>query len=252
MTAIPSLQEVLSYEEEATEVEEGVEQEDDRVRVDVRSAARTTSHLELFQHPDAHPFVLDLALMRKYGPEWLIWEPELLEEKILVDFKTRSISDLNVDKLQAIKTLHLVDTFWETWTVFVPCAMALSGVPAEFRVMQTLTVPQLMIAVDLASKLRTDLVYSLEIKTFMAVVHVHDGMLCPIEPLVDLVSIDSSRYDVDCDKVREAWDEVRKTGKAPSKLDPESVQLQRMLEAWQILEESRRQLHDQLPLIYDV
>jgi hypothetical protein len=237
-------------EEDATQVVEGVEPEDDRVRTDVRGPVPQPSTINLFQHPDAHPFVLDLALMRKYGPEWLIWEPELLEAKILMDFKTQTISDLNIDKLQAVKTLHLVDTFWQEWLVFVPCAMALSGVTADFRVLSAITVPQAMIAIDIASKLRSDLQYSLEVRTFLEVVYLHDGMLVPTDPMLDIVTVDTSRYDVDCEDVRRRWPAVRASGKAPTGASPEDVQLQRMLEAHELLEESRRQLREQLPLIY--
>lgn len=237
-------------EEDATQVAEDLEPEDDRVRTDVRGPVAMPTTINLFQHPDAHPFVLDLALMRKYGPEWMVWEPEVLEAKILMDFHTRSISDLNIDKIQAVKTLHLVDTFWQEWLVFVPCVMALSGVHADFRVLSAITVPQAMIAVDIASKLRSDLVYSLEVRTFLEVVFLHDGMVCPTEPLLDIVKVDASRYDVDTKHIYEKWEEVRASGKAPESMTPENVQLQRMLEAHNILEESRRQLRDQLPLIY--
>lgn len=244
------LREVLD-EGDALEVDEDVEYEDDRVRTDVSPAVPMPTTINLFQHPDAHPFVLDLALMRKYGPEWMQWEPETLEGRVTQDFNTRTLSQLNFDKLQAVKTLHLVDLFWERWTVFAPCAQALSGVPPDFRVMQMLTVPQLLIAVDVAAKLRTDLEYSLEVKKFMEVCHVTDGMTCPIAPLDSIIELDLSDYDVDCAAIKEKWDDVRKSGKAPSSDTVEGEQLRRMLEAHNILEESRQQLQDQLPLLYN-
>lgn len=236
-------------EEDATQVAEDLEYEDDRVVKEVRGPVSMPTTINLFQHPDAHPYVLDIALLRKYGPEWMVWEPEVLEQKILLDFRTRSISDLNMDKIQALKTLHLVDTFWSEWLVFVPCAMALSGVPADFRVLNALTVPQAMIAVDVASMLRTDLEYSLEVRTFLEVVFLHDGMTCPLPPL-DFVTVDADRFDVDCKRIREAWPEVLRTGTAPDEETVEAVQLQRMLQAHQLLKESRQQLESQLPLVY--
>lgn len=254
MTTTPTtLEQLLAEypEEDIAKLTAEATYEDDRVRTDVRAAVSVPTAINLFHHADAHPFVLDLALMRKYGPEWLVWEPEVLELRILKDFNARSISDLNVDKIQAVKTLHLVDTFWESWLVFVPCALALSGVSAEFRVLTALTVAQALIAVDIAEKLRTDLEYSLEVRKFLEVVHVHEGVLCPIAPLDDLVAVDTSLYDVDVDDVRAKWPGVKQSGKAPEGLTPVNVQLQRMLEAHSILEENRRQLSDQLPVIYD-
>jgi hypothetical protein len=232
---------------ETTRVKETLEP---RTHLDVKPAPRIPAGMNLFQHPDAHPFALDVALMKEYGPEWLEWEMPLLAAKVRMDFKTQSISTLNIDKIQAVKTLHLVDTFWSEWLVFNPCTQALSGMHAEFRVLSAPTVPQAMIAVDIAAKLRSDLPYSLEVKGFLSAVHIHDGMLVPIDPLADFVEVDASRYDVDVARVRKLWEGVRAANKAPSGMTPENVQLQRMLEAHNILEDSRRQLRDQLPLLY--
>lgn len=209
-----------------------------------------TSRVNLFQHPDTHPFVLDVALFRKYGLDWFDWEMSTLEARIQRDFNTQTVSELTFDKLRAIKTLHRHSTFWTSVLVFPPLALALSGVHADFRVLQALTVPQMMIAVDIAAKLRSDVPYGQEVRTYMSVAHVHDGMLVPIEPLTDLVEIDTSSYDVDVDKIRDQWDKVRIENKAPTTITPENIQLQRMLEAHQYLEESRRQLREQLPLVY--
>lgn len=238
-------------EDDALETEETVVYEDDRVRVDVAPPVPLPTTINLFQHPEAHPFVLDLALLRKYGPEWLQWEPETLEARILKDFHTTSLSQLNFDKLQAVKCIHLVDTFWEAWTVFSPCTQALSGTPSDFRVAQVITVPQMLIAVDTASKLRADMEYGLEVRTFMESAHLYDGMVCPIAPLEAILDIEADDYDVDCEAVKARWDEVRASGKAPQGDTVEDVQLFRMLEAHQILEENRKQLQDQLPLLYN-
>ena len=236
--------------DDATQVKEVTEPRSTLVPHSPFQSTRAPTRLNLFQHPDAHPYVLDVALMRKYGTEWLTWEPSVLEDRILQDFQTQTISDLNIDKIQAVKTLHLVDTFWSEYLVFVPCAMALSGVHADFRVLQALTVPQAMIAVDIAAKLRSDLTYSLEVRTYLEVVYMHDGMLVPIAPLTELVHLDVSRYDVDTKAIRDAWEAVRAEGKAPSGTTVKNVQLQRMLAAHEVLEENRKQLQDQLETLY--
>jgi hypothetical protein len=117
-----SLQEVLDEypEDAATELEEGITRDDDRSVKVVEPAPRLPTTINLFQHPDAHPFVLDLALLKKYGPEWMQWEQEVLEIRILADFHTKTLSDLNADKLMAVATLHLRDDFWKDWQVFRP------------------------------------------------------------------------------------------------------------------------------------
>jgi len=240
----------LDPEEEATEIEEDVEYEDDRVRTDVEAPPKAPTTINLFQHPEAHPIALDMALLRKYGPEWMQWEPETLEMRILSDFRTRSLSDLNMDKLQALITLHARDEFWRNWEVFLPCSMALNGIPPDFDVMQAMNVPQAMISVDIANRIRRDVQWSLEIKTFLSVVHLHDGMFCPIPPL-NFVEVDAEEYPVECEEVRSRWDQVRSSRTSPEVETPEDEQLRRMLEAWTILEESRAQLRAQLPLLYN-
>lgn len=249
--SIRSLHEVLSEysEDNATVLEEDAFVEDDRVRLDVAPAPRLPTTINLFQHPDAHPFVLDLALLRKYGPEWLQWEPEVLEIRILKDFRTKSLSELNADKLHAIKALHLRDEFWQEWHIFAPCALALAGYSPDFEVIQALTVPQAMIAVDVANKLRAGVEWSLEVKTYLSVVHKHDGMFCPLPPL-DFVEVDATNYWVNCEDIRARWDAVRASRKAPESTSVENEQLRRMLAVWELLEENRKQLQDQLPLLY--
>lgn len=205
----------------------------------------------LFQHPDAHPIMLDLVLLRKYGPEWMEWEPETLAWRIMQDFRTQDISDLNMHKVQAIKTLHFTDRFWEAWEVFVWCCMALNGVPPDFRVMQVPTVAQSMVAVDIANRVRQDVKFSAELNDFLEQVQMFDGILCTIEPLEWVTMDDVEDYPVDCKKVMELWPEVRKSGK-PTGDEVTAEQLRRMLEVREYLEENRAELRAQLPLVVHV
>lgn len=239
-------------EEEFVEGVTGVEYEDDRVREDVQPALPQPSLPNLFQHPEAHPFVLDLALMRMYGPEWIYWEPETLEQRIILDFKSKGLSQLNYDKLQAVGCLHMVDLYWDAWTVFSACTQAFSNVPPDFSVIQGITVPQLLISLDVANQIRADMKFDIEVTTYMKVIHEHDGIVCPIAPADGVIEVDASEFGIDCGSIRERWDEVRKSGKAPPSDTVENEQLRRMLEAHQFLEESREQLRKQLPLLYNV
>src|SRR5580658_669600 len=90
----------------------------------------------IWRHPDAHPIVLDLLLIRRYGPEWLLLEPETLQSIIPEDFGTQTLSDLNLSKLQACKTAHVVESFWQRWEVFTWCAMSFNGEFPDFEIMQ--------------------------------------------------------------------------------------------------------------------
>jgi hypothetical protein len=203
--------------------------------------------INLFQHPDAHPIVLDLALLRKYGPEWMMWEPETLQWRIPQDFRTRGVSELAMHKLQALKTLHFVDTFWLQWEVFLPCCMAFNDTPPDFEVMLVPTVAQAAIAVDVANRIRQDVKWSDELKDYLEQVHIFDGVVCPIEPL-DFVTVDSEEYPVDCSVVSAAWPDVRASGRVNDDGSVEAAQLKRLLQLRGFVEESRERLKQQLPL----
>jgi len=208
----------------------------------------TVTAKNIFRHPDAHPLVLDLLLLDKYSEEWLGWEPETIELRIPADFGVDRISDLNVAKLQSVKTLHLVDSFWERWEVFVWCAMPLCSIFPDFQVMQVPTVIQCTLAVDLANRIRDNMEWSDEIKMYLSMVHRHDGVLVPQPPL-DFVEVDTVGLPLEVGKVKERWPEVRISGKTPSGETPEDEQLRRMLQVNESLRQWRGQLRQQLDLL---
>ena len=220
--------------------------------VAISSAARLSSPTakNIFQHPEAHPFVLDLLLLRHYGSEWLMWEPEIVELRVRTDLG-HPLSDANLHKIQAIKTLHFVDTFWLQWEVFVWCTMALNGVPPDFYIMQVPTVSQCMIAVDIANRIRQDVTWSDEVKAFISNVFIHDDIFYPIEPL-DFVTVPWEEYPVDVPAIQKQWPAVRISGKAPTDISVTSEQLRRLLEVRGYLEDSRAQLREQLVLVANV
>lgn len=206
--------------------------------------------INLFQHPDAHPYVLDLALLKRYGPEWMEWERETLELRIPQDFPTSSVSDLNMQKLNAMVTIHYTDTFWTSWEVFLPCAMALNGLFPDFTVMQIPNVAQCLIAADIAKRVREDVLWSDEMKAYFDVVHRFDGIFCSIDPLA-FVKVDSEDYPVDCRAVTMLWPAVRKSGKPPTEDTVEAEQLRRLLIVHGALIEHRERLKSQLPILLD-
>lgn len=232
-------------EELYVETTEGDEDEKQAQRVKAKPI-----HINLFQHPDAHPVALDLALLLKYGPEWMIWEPETLELRIPQDFKTSSVSDLNLEKIQAVKTMHFVDTYWESWEVFVWCTMPLNDVFPNFTVMQVPTVAQCLVSVDIANRIRTDVPWSEEVKTYIEQVWKFGNLFCPLEP-VDFISLDVPEV-VDCDEVKKRWPEVRASGVRPTEITIVDEQLRRMLLATDYLEDSRSRLERQMALLSDV
>ena len=227
-----------------TETDEAAEEKE----VDQRPPSPVT-FINLFQHPDAHPYVLDLALLKKYGPEWMEWERETLRRRVPTDFHTAGISDLTFAKLNGMKTLHYVDTFWRSWEVFVMVTMALNNLFPDFNVMQVPTVSQCSIAVDIANRVREG-VWSEEMKVYLQTVFKFDGIFCSIEPL-DFVEIDGEDYPVDCEEVSRLWPAVRKSGRSPTGVTGTAEQLRRLLIVQDSLREHRARIQDQLPLLLD-
>lgn len=205
----------------------------------------------IWHHPDSHPIVLDLILFRHYGPQFLEWEAETLRRHIPEDFHSSSLSELNLTKIQAVKTLHLVDTFWEDWEVFLWCAMALNGVFPDFSIMQAPTAAQCLVAVDTANRLRDDMPWSEEVKTFIEVSFRHDGLLVRVDP-INFITMQRDPDLADFKSIEARWPKVLASRKPPTGETPEDEQLRRMFTAHEFLEESRARLRHQLNLVTNV
>jgi hypothetical protein len=204
----------------------------------------------LFIHPSTHPIILDLIALKKYGAEWLEWEAETIQESIQKDYG--NISDLNFSKLMAMKTLHIADGFWKRWEVFVWCTMPLNGIFPDFEMMQVPTVAQCAVAVEIADHTRRDVTWSEEVRKYLEIVHVNDGLYIPQTPLEMLVQITSGwPSGVNLNDVRSRWPDVRRTLLAPAGETDDDEQLRRMLSVFEHLEESRSRLKTQLTLVQD-
>lgn len=208
----------------------------------------TTSNI--WRHPDAHPLVLDLLLIQKLGPEWMLLEPETLQLVVPEEFKTQSLSDLNLSKIMACKTMHATDSFWERWEVFTWVTMPLNGEFPDFETMQVPTIGQALVAADCAQRIRGDVKWSPEVEAYLQVLHQHEGILVPISPL-DFVKVEGD-FGINLEDVRKRWPDVRRLGVAPTGDSPEDEQLRRLLEVHTFLEDSRSRLRVQLAMVNNV
>ena len=201
----------------------------------------------IWRHPDAHPIVLDLLLLRAYGPDWLLWEAETLQHLVPQDFKTQVFSDLNISKVQALKTLHLVDTYWQQWEVFLWCTMPFNAEFPNFEVMQIPTLAQCLVSIDIANRVRDDVQWSPEVSGYLEAVYRHDGVLLPLPP-ADFVHIDTDVVDVA--ELKKLSDEARVSGKIPQGDTVIDEQVRRVQIVNGFLNESRSRLSTQLELLH--
>ena len=203
----------------------------------------------LFQHFDAHPYVLGFCLLQRYGTDWMEWESEVITARILNDFKTNSVSDLTMDKIEAVRSLHYSDWYWERWEVFIAVTMPFNNLLPDFEVMQVPTVMQCALSVHIANKIRNDMAWSDEMKAYLGVVHKFDGIMCAVDPL-DFVVVDSEQHPVDTADVLKRWPAVRDSGKAPTHETVEDEQLRRLLAVHQAIQESDKRQQTQLRMVF--
>lgn len=168
---------VLGEEPRLEEVPEPVEEIEKGAGVDSRPVTRSN----LFSHPEAHPFVLDMALLKAFQLDWFSWEPDTIFEEIQKTFNT-SIADVNRVKILACMTLHVVDSFWEQWEVFENTILALNGIIPRIGYMQPPDVPLLMVGVDIANSIRKE-EYSDEVSRYAAACFLHEHISYAPKPL---------------------------------------------------------------------
>jgi hypothetical protein len=152
----------------------------------------------LFTHHDTHPIILDMALIRLFGTDWLEWEPETLREEIQRRYP-HGISELNWNQIQAVKTLHVHDAPWQDYEAFVPVILALNNNIPIFTLLQRPTISNLMAGVDMMNDLREE-EFTEEISRFCAACFLDEGVVYAPPPL-DFIQGDLSKpmyYCPDC------------------------------------------------------
>jgi hypothetical protein len=118
-------------------------------------ALRPVTKSNLFSHPEAHPFVLDMALIKAFQVEWFTWESETLFKEIELVFST-SIADINKVKILAAMTLHVTDVFWDKWEIFEKVIAAFNGIIPRPNYMQPPDISSLMAGIDIANSIRNE------------------------------------------------------------------------------------------------
>jgi len=137
-----------------------------------------------FTSPDTHPLVFDQLLASRYDVSWLQWEPETLWQSIIRDFALHTEISRNARfGIQAIKTLHLNDTFFTEWQVANWVTQALDGFMPDFDVLQEATPGQLLHAATVAKLLRGVMEYDEETQRWMAACFLQAGVVYAPPPL---------------------------------------------------------------------
>lgn len=148
-------QQVEEDQEDAPKVEED------------RATPAPFSKKNAFIHHDAHPLLLDLLLLNTFGIDWLAWEAETLWSEIQRIFKQPPLPVHNKNKIQAVRTAHVVDSPWQAWETFAVVSQSLNNNIPNFKILHKPTPAQIMNTVNVLNRIRrAD--FSEELQKFIA------------------------------------------------------------------------------------
>lgn len=149
----------------------------------------------LFTHPDAHPVVLDFALLKAFGQAWYGWEAETVWDEVSQEFGTQ-LSELCRQKLRAIQATKSSLLPWKVWQVFEKVAVVFNGTLPTFASLQPLSIEELYVAVDMLDFLRK-VPYSDEVKLYMAAAVLEDDIFF-VPPPLDFIQLEVSQPHYHC------------------------------------------------------
>tara|TARA_Y100000310_G_scaffold334995_1_gene415982 strand:- start:14045 stop:14713 length:669 start_codon:yes stop_codon:yes gene_type:complete len=139
---------------------------------------------QAFTNRETHPLILNLLLLKEFGSDYLGWEPETCWVEIGRTWNT-TISEINRNKIQAIRTCHVSDDPYERWEVFEKVAMGLVGLTPKFDLIQRPTLHRAALALDILAQVKEDLKLSDEVYKYVAAVMLDSGVAYgpgPLEP----------------------------------------------------------------------
>jgi hypothetical protein len=200
----------------------------------------------LFRNADVHPTVLDIYLTNRYGPVWITWLSDSLWMIIERDFKT-TVATINKEKINALKTIHLVDSYWLDWETFEKVTQALNNNTPRFDIMQPPTIGQLINSIQVVQGIRKDMEFDEEIGRYISAIALEEGIEYLPEPLAF-----AQKYLGEAPKdVVSRLNELSKTSwtEADIKETPEDIQALRLLLAQAYTNFRKEQLKEQVKLL---
>lgn len=144
--------------------------------------SKRISPRSVFSHPDTHPYVLDLALLKHFHIDWMSWLPETLFKEIELTFGG-SVAEVNKLKILAAQTLHVTDMFWDQWELFEKTIWALNGQVPRLDAIQPPDLPILYAGVAIAKSINDDHEYGEEVSRYCAAVFLNESVFYAAPPL---------------------------------------------------------------------
>ena len=135
---------------------------------------------------------MDMALIRSFQSDWLLWEPETIYTEIKDTFRN-DVSELAKSKIQVLRTLHVSKVPWHSWQVFEKVMQGLNNNIPKWDLMQPLDVPQLYVGIDILDCLpdMAEAEFSDEVRLYMTAC-LHNEEVFFVPPPLDFLELEVS------------------------------------------------------------
>ena len=126
-------------------------------------------------------------LNAKFNDDWHDWEIETIEKMLWIEYGLK-MSDSMADKVQAIKLILNSQRPYLDWYYFNNVACAMTGAIADFTNIKSPSPGMTIATVKAMRAIRPEEVFSRDVKKYIALVMIHEGIYCPPPSLMDLIS----------------------------------------------------------------
>ena len=129
---------------------------------------------DIWKYPEAHPLILTLLLLDKYGAEYLDWHPEVLRVTMERDGVTPSNRSWN--KIMAARVLFESPSPWRQWEVFHWVCRALNGETPNFSFYEMAEISHLVSGFESMKLVDPKRETNIEIDKFVAAIFKSEGI----------------------------------------------------------------------------
>lgn len=143
--------------------------------------ASATEPALLYKDPDAHPLVLGLMTLDRYGQDMLDWSPEVLRVTMIRD--NLQVSGASFAKLMAVRVLLQSPSPWRQWHVFHWIGRALAGLPPNFVYLERPELGHMLMCADVMKIVDPKRQTTTELDRFVAAALRQEGFVWAPESL---------------------------------------------------------------------
>lgn len=147
----------------------------------------------IWRHTDAHPFVLYMLLIDRYGEEAASWLPETI--RMTLEKDGTALSRSAYTKLLASSVLLASPSPWRQWEVFHWVSRGLAGLQPNIAYLEEPEVGHMFVMADLMHLTDPKRPFGTEVDKFVAAALAHDGIHYAPPP------IDFAQHELDNPKI---------------------------------------------------